>query len=839
MEKRNKKISFFFILMLLIICSTYAQKNANKQESLVQVINILEEQYHIQFNYAEDTIDGVFLQVPNKNLSLKEVLNYLENNTNLLFTILSDSIVLVKPKEGIVLCGYLKDKDNLMPLVEASIQSFNSSAISDENGFFQIKIEDFIQPITIRYLGYKTVIKSFSQFSKSECNDVFLFPNVQSLSEIVISNYITSGINKINNGSYEINFSDFDILPGLIDNDVLQSIQAFPGIMSINETVSDINIRGGTHDQNLILWDGIKMYQSGHFFGLISMYNPQITQKVSILKNGSDVIYTDGVSGTINMQTDKNINTKFKSNVGINLTDFNGFVDVPLGKKSSIQIAARKSISDFFKTPTYNEFFDRISQNTELENNTTTITNTDKSFDFYDTSLRWIYKISGNDELRINFINVSNELVFNENAIIDDVEKSRESRLTQNSIAGALYYNRNWNNKLKTTFEAYETDYKLRAVNANIIDSQRFLQKNIVSESSIKLIADFRLNKWLDLIGGYHFVETEVTNLDDVDVPLFKLLVSEVLRTHGVFTKIAYKSINNNTNLNLGFRYNYIDKFSKSIWEPRFSFSQRFLEDFTFEVLGEFKHQNTSQIINFQNDFLGIEKRRWQLSNNNDIPIITSKQISIGTSFSRNGWLVSVEGYYKNVKGITTQSQGFQNQYEFEKKSGSYRVTGLDLLLRKSIDRFNMWLSYSAMNNDYIFKDLEANSFRSNFDISDAISVGTAYTAKNIKIAAGLNWHKGRPITGPLKGNEIVDDEVNYDATNSKSLEDYLRVDVSVLHDFKISNKANAKFGISVWNLLNKENELNNFYRVNNEVINETQQISLGITPNAVFRLIF
>ncbi|MGK0430514.1 MAG: hypothetical protein ACJARX_002191, partial [Psychroserpens sp.] len=112
--------------------------------------------------------------------------------------------------------------------------------------------------------------------------------DLQQLSQVVLPQYIVRGINKLNNGSYEIDFNQFDILPGLIETDVLHAVQAFPGIQSINETVSDINIRGGTHDQNLILWDGIKMYQSGHFFGLISMFNPQITQHVSVLKNGTD-----------------------------------------------------------------------------------------------------------------------------------------------------------------------------------------------------------------------------------------------------------------------------------------------------------------------------------------------------------------------------------------------------------------------------------------------------------------------------------------------------------------------------------------------------------------------
>ena len=137
-----------------------------------------------------------------------------------------------------------------------------------------------------------------------------------------ISNYITKGINKLNDGSFNINIEDFEILPGLIDADVLRSVQAFPGIMSVSETVSNINIRGGSHDQNLILWDNIKMYQSGHFFGLISMYNPQITQTVSLFKNGTSTQFSDGVSGTIAMYTKNKLNKTLKDSSNRQLRSF-------------------------------------------------------------------------------------------------------------------------------------------------------------------------------------------------------------------------------------------------------------------------------------------------------------------------------------------------------------------------------------------------------------------------------------------------------------------------------------------------------------------------------------
>jgi TonB-dependent Receptor Plug Domain len=834
MGKKNKIV----IIFCLLLSTSYAQEIVDKLV-LSSVLAKLQEQYNIQFNYAEDMVADVFIKAPSKSMLLDELLAYLEINTQLSFTAISDNIILIEPKDTLSLCGYLKDKDTNTPMASATIQTRFNGTTSNENGFFKIEVNSNSELVTINYLGYKTIRKPYSEFQKNNCEILWMEPDFLPLSEIVISNYITTGINKINNGSFEIDFTNFDILPGLIDNDVLQSVQAFPGIISVNETVSNINIRGGTHDQNLILWDDIKMYQSGHFFGLISMYHPQITQKVSLRKNGTDVSYTDGVSGTIAMNTEETLNDTFSGVIGVNLTDANGFLDTPIGKKSSLQIAARTSISNFVETPTYTSYFDRISQNTEVAKNSAAISNTDKTFDFYDTSLRWIYKISDKDELRLNFINVQNELKFDENALVNNQNESRTSQLNQSSIAGALHYDRIWNSKFQTTFEVYETDYLLKATNANILDSQRFLQENKVSETSIKLKTNYKLYNNLHLLGGYHFVETQVTNLDDVDNPLFRLLVSEVVRTHGVFSELGYKSQNRSTNLNVGIRYNYIDKFQKSIIEPRLSFSQQFLKHLTLEILGEFKHQNTSQVVNFQNDFLGIEKRRWQLSNNKDIPVMESKQASLGISYSKKGWLLNAEGYYKLVDGITSQSQGFQNQYEFAKSVGNYDVKGVDLLFRKQLRKFNSWLSYTYMTNQYHFKDLEPNRFSSNYDITHSATLGLAYSLKNFKISSGLNWHSGKPITQPVKGNEILAGSINYASTNASKLEDYMRLDISATYNFKLGRSSIAYLGISVWNLLNKENEINSFYKIDNESLSETIQRSLGLTPNAILSISF
>jgi len=155
---------------------------------------------------------------------------------------------------------------------------------------------------------------------------------------------------------------------------------------------------------------------------------------------------------------------------------------------------------------------------------------------------------------------------------------------------------------------------------------------NKVEETSAKLNTWITLNDQFSLLSGYQFAETAVNNLTDVDNPLFIRLVREVIREHGLYSQVNYN--NEKTNINIGARYNFIEKFNKHIIEPRLSMNHKLNDAFSIELLGEFKHQNSMQIINFQNDFFGVEKRRWFLSNNNTRPIIQSKQISLGLNYA-------------------------------------------------------------------------------------------------------------------------------------------------------------------------------------------------------------
>lgn len=830
-----------YIYILIFFCPFYegiTQEDA-QQTPILQILTALERTYDIQFNYAVQELEGIILLPLSRKRTLEETLRYIQEQTGLTSTKVGDRIYYItKEKNETRICGYLLDVESHEPIEGAVLKTTKNTLITDSEGYFEFTETAPNTFVEIRHLGYKTITRNAAFFAKNKCATLYVYPEETLLSKVILTSYIVKGITKNSSGSTQIDFSKFSILPGLIETDVLQSVQALPGIISLDETISNINIRGGSNDQNLLLWDDVKMYQSGHFFGLISGFNPQITNTVSIQKNGTSAVYTDGVSGTIAMHTDTEIADRFEASVGINLLNADAFVDIPFSKKSSVQIGVRKSLSDFVTTPTYVSFFNRITQDTEVQDNDIAILNTNQDFDFYDTSLRWLYKISDKDKLRLNFINIQNELSFNETANVDTVLETRESSLAQNSIAGGIFYERIWNDVLTTSLQVYETDYTLRGFNANLLASQRFLQENVVSETGIRLQTHYKWTPTLNLRSGYHVVETEITNLNDIDEPLFRELRSDVVRTHGVFSQLEYKANDGNTQVHLGGRFNYIDKFKKVLIEPRLSVNHQFGTYFSAELLGEFKHQNASQFINFQNDFLGIERRRWQLANDDDIPVIESKQASLGISYNRSGLLIDIDTYYKRIDGITTQSQEFQTKYEFTRTTGSYDAFGVDVLVRKRYGSFHSWLSYSFIDNTYTFDQLPEIQFPSNFDITHALTFGTSYNHNNLKVSLGLNWRTGRPTTVPVEGLEVVNNEVNYEAANTSNLDEYLRADFSAMYQLKTNKRWRADIGFSIWNLTNNSNTIEQFFRVDNTaMIQEFKNEALETTFNTVFRL--
>lgn len=685
------------------------------------------------------------------------------------------------------------------------------------------------------------------------------------LKEVLVTNYITSGINKKRNGAISILPKQLGVLPGLTEPDVLESLKIIPGVQSPNETAAGIYIRGGTPNQNLILWDGIKMYYSGHFFGMISAFNPYTTKEITLSKSGTGARYGNRVSGVIDIKTTEKIPEKITGNFGLNMTHADALLTVPLSKKTALSFSARRSFSDILKTFTFNKIsmrvfqtFDNNQENQIIDKNIKF--NRDNKFKFLDYTTKFVYKPNENESLSLSFLHTKNKM-FNNFAIPFYKDKYNDELDIDNTGASINWKKQSTKKKthnVKSYFSSFHLHYK---GNYNYIDDYLILssaKSNSLTDFGISYNMNYSFNDRTDLFWGYDFTSTKAAyelkySIDLEGENRYSLLQEDKAtnNTHSVFAEYLYD--NDNWNINSGIRFNYFSKINKFVLEPRLYFEKRLTPSLSVKASFEQKHQTLSQIVEFLTSSLGfdLENQIWAQVNNDDIPLQKSLQVSSGVLFNKNNWKIDIEPYYKKVSGMTSQTSGYNDQTD-DFSNGEGKVFGIDMLVNKKFNNYRTWINYSYTKNSFKFLDLENKYFPANHDITNYFSWSHAYKLNNYEFSLGWIYRTGNPYTAV---KEFYTDEdgtphINLDSDNINALRlpNYSRLDASMTYSFNFSEKWKGKLGFSLLNIFNKKNILSRTYssipirNSNNEIeyqLKEADKMSLGVTPNFVFRVSF
>jgi hypothetical protein len=839
------KVFKYSLLFFIVSLSVFSQERNTIKTPLKDILTAISNQHEVGFSYIDGDISVFKLIPPNSKLSLKQKLTYLKKNTSLSITILDEKHIAISSKK--TLYGYVFDKETNKPLGNVTLKSPNEAVpiVSQENGYFEFS-KSIPSDIVISCIGYATKTITVKNIIQENFTNIYLNPIIETLSEVVVSNYLTTGISKKLSGLYEVKPKKFGILPGLIEPDILQTIQQIPGINSPDETISNISVRGGTHDQNLFLWNGIRMFQTGHFFGLISAFNPSLAHTIKIYKNGSSAFYGESISSVIDISTHPKEIENSNTNIAGNLISTDFYSKIKTSSTSSIEISGRRSFTDLISSPTYKKYYNRVFQNTIVTNlNSNNIVNykSSEDFYFYDFTTQFQKKIGNKNELIIDLIGINNQLTFTQNSIASQTPISKNSNLSQRNFGGSLHWKTNWNENNSTQFNFYGSTYKLNSTNQSIESNQVLDQQNGVFDMGFRVENKHKLNSVFSFSNGYQYNKIVVSNIDQTNFPSFYRKSTEVQENHALILETQYTSFNNATFLKSGIRINYLEKFNKFIVEPRIQFNHELSNTLNLEILAELKSQTSSQIIDLQQDFLGLEKKRWVLTNDGTIPIQKSQQLSLGFTYRNKKWLITLDNFYKKVTGIKSSDQGFQNQLEFTNIYGEYTIYGTEFLIQKNFNHFYTWLSYNFSDNKYSFKEYQPNVFPNNLDIAHTISWAGSYEWKNLKIALGSKWHSGKPTTTPLNDNLVSDypnsPKITYNNPNSGRLNDYFQINFSASQNWNLNSKTKLQIGVSILNILNKKNILNQYYRVNttNNSVESIDTYSLERTPNLSLKL--
>ncbi|MEW7281047.1 carboxypeptidase-like regulatory domain-containing protein [Aquimarina sp. 2201CG1-2-11] len=856
---------YFLLLIFFCLSTVQGQVSKNyKNTSLQQVLDELAQSYDLIFSFSDDTVKNKVISLVIQNTPLDEVLVTLGKLTNLTFKKISDRQVIVSiPSTKVEVCGYLYDQITNAPLSYASVlvESDQTGTIANDDGFFQLGIVEENSFITIRFVGYHDKKVSGSFFKNSDCPRIPLLLSTTSLDEVLITEYITTGIDKNIDGSIGISNKELGILPGQTEADVLQSIQLIPGINSLDESAAGIEIRGGSPDQNLILWDQIKMYNTGHFFGMISAFNPNVIKSAKVFKGGADPKYGDRVSGIIDISSDKEVPKTFEGGVGVNGTHADAFLKIPVTNTTGFVVSARRSYTDYIETPTFNALSEKVFQNTKIvetanQVNTIPIDEeeedeeeeeelleriTNNNFFFYDLSAKLIIDVSETDKILASGIYTRNDLVFeisDEEDLITD-ELNVQNKGVSFSWEGTKL--KHLTHSIKGYYSKFDSDYLFTEKQETVIEEQS-VRKNVVKDRGLDLELAYTLDSKNVVQMGYQFSNNEVFYAVTRESE-FETTINESNKVdNNVNTLYAnYKFLPVNKGfVNLGARVSHYSVVDKFFIEPRANVEYPLTRQLRIKATGEQRYQPISQLIEFEDTQLRLENKIW-LHSDDEVPVLKSTQFSGGFLFSERGWNFEIDTYYKNITGLTSLTNGF-NTTEDELSTGKSSIFGVDILLKKKFKNFRSWMGYTFNDIDYTFTEIQETSFSGNNDIRHNFRISNTYENEHWEFSLGWLWRSGAPFTDA----DLVDDTIEFGATNAKRLPAYHRLDVSAIYRFKINQKGNwrGQLGASILNIYNRQVPLSIGYRLDDTATGEIQldrlqQESLGIMPNMVFRLYF
>jgi hypothetical protein len=543
----------FACLLLIVFChynGVLAQKskqnNAKETIALAEFFKKLEEIHHVRFSYNAALIENKSIAASTDVSIIENTIAKIENDFYLVFEKIDQRYYIIKTKT-MAFCGYLKDKTTNMPIEGVNIANLNSQqgTSSDTNGYFSFESNNATDTISMSFIGYKTIRIPLHSTPHKNCATYFMITENTTLEEIVIQEYLGAGFVKINDGSIKINPKKLEILSGLSEPDILQNIQLLPGIESPLETASGLYIRGGSPDQNLILWDGIKMYNSSHFFGMISAFNPYIIKNVNVSRSGANPKYGDRVSGVIDIVSDDNIPEKKEVQAGVNMLQANTHLKLPISKKIGVMVSARHSVVDLFRSPTFLNFSNKVLQNVGNSQNQseTTILEEEHDFDFSDVTLKTIYKPSNKDQITSSTLITSNRLDYRLN--VEAFNNTFEDELSIKNYGATVAWERNWSDRFrsKTRFYYSQYDFKYNGQIPFLENVNSSKKQNNIKEKGAFFHTDWKLNHRFSFANGYQFFSNRVAyNLESTDENgTLAVADDQKSSSHTIYNQVRYK----------------------------------------------------------------------------------------------------------------------------------------------------------------------------------------------------------------------------------------------------------------------------------------------------------
>ena len=726
-----------------------------------------------------------------------------------------------------------------------------TGAVTDPDGNYILELRQGIYTFSVQSIGYEEKTVDLRLFSDGTL-DLDLTPTGYRLDEVTVTDQADdTNIRQINIGLQTLSTARIKELPSFLgEADVIKSLLTLPGVSTVGEGARGLNVRGGSIDQNLILQEGVPVFNSSHVLGFFSVFNPDALRSVELYKGNVPAQYGGRLSSVLAVEIKNADNENFKMRGGIGPVAGKITAEIPLLKqKTSLLIAGRASYSDWILqrikiTDVRNSsarFYDLTSKLTHIFSQKSNL-----NLSYYGSRDRFTFagrfgygwenrlfsarynqlltdKISGNirvayGSLRNDFFRPTGAQSFTlTNGL--DTYKIKPTLFFNNFAAHKLTTGAEW-----TRYRGRAESLEKRAPESLIVPDRADRDRG--DEYAFFLNDEWTVNSLLSLSLGLRYVR-------------FSQLGAGTLAQYAEAAAIEEENIIGTQEYTQG---EVIARYSG--WEPRIAAAFQLGDNNSVKV----SYNRSAQYIHLiSNTTVPTPVDIWQVSTPY-IPPQRAHNFSVGyfQNFRKNAYEFSGELYYRTIQNLIDYRDFaellLEENLETQLLVGKGTAYGTELFLRKNGGKINGQISYTyARSLRRVAGDVPrftinaGKLFPSSFDQPHSLKMTLkTVLGKRSDFTFNFVYNSGRPVTAPYTqyylGNLIVP---QYSERNQFRIPDYHRLDFAWTYRPNALRRKKYKDSItfSLYNVYGRRNAFSVYFE--RAELSTTQAFKLSVLGSA------
>ena len=700
------------------------------------------------------------------------------------------------------------------------VEELKTGTSANAYGFYSISIPAGKYSLMVTFMGYEPYRQTIDL-----TNDIRLNIKLTQISSEIAEVVVSTERHNVNVSRTEMSVEKISVqtlkrIPALMGEvDVIKAIQLLPGVQSTAEGSSGFSVRGGSHDQNLIILDEATIYNVSHLMGFFSIFNSDAIKDVKLYKGDIPASFGGRLSSLLDIRSKDGNNQHFAATGGIGTISSRLTLEGPLfSDRLSYLVSGRRTYADIFLA---------FADDKNIKKS---------SLYFYDLNTKINYRI--NDNNRVFF-----------------------SAYSGHDHLGLSFFGMNFGNKTVTARWNHLFSPKL-FLNFTLIGNfydyymKMELNRQIAMEWKSKLQdygfkGDFSsfLNPNNHIKFGYQlthhtFIPGEGGGIGTQSVIEKFLTPHQFALEHNVYatgeTKVGTKHVSPQLTVKYGLRYTLFQNIgndrltyqlenyavtdsavysrgavyhSTGRLEPRLGMVYGFDEANSVKA----SYSRTAQFIQLaSNSAAGSPLDIWFSTTQNVKPQLCD-QFAVGyfRNFRNDMFETSVEVYYKKMSNVIDFKDHADlvgnTDLERELRFGSGLSYGVELMIRKNEGKLNGWVSYTLSRARRTIDEInDGNEYRSPFDKPNNISVVLNYKlSRQWIISANWVYASGTPVTYPTGRFRAGEKYIPiYSDRNACRYPDYHRLDLSATWSFKGNEKRRFKseLNFSLYNAYGRHN---------------------------------